>query len=158
MSTYTGECYCAAVKFNCDSEPFFTQYCHCNKCRKIASKSKRNADRQGYAWTAGYLTSSFKITSGMDNLEELIENKSKLLLCKSCHSLVYGISLDPDKQAGIGINANNVHFSGSIPESFQAVRHIWYANRVLDFKDKLPKFKDAPKEQFGSGELCLEIN
>jgi hypothetical protein len=111
-------------------------------------------DKQGYAWTAGYLISSFNITSGFDNLDEVIRNNAKLLLCKSCRCLIYGISLDPDKQAGIGINANNFHFTGPIPESFNPVRHIWYVNRTINFDDNLPKFKDAPKEQFGSGELC----
>jgi hypothetical protein len=154
MSKYQGECYCGSVKFNCDGDPFFTQYCHCNKCREVASQSKRDADKQGYAWTAGYLTSSFNITSGIDNLDEIIRNNAKLLLCKSCHSLIYGISLDPDKQLGIGINVNNFHFPDSVPKSFKPVRHIWYANRIKSFADDLPKFKDAPKEQFGSGDLC----
>lgn len=154
MSKYLGECYCGAVKFYCDGDPFFTQYCHCNKCREVASQSKRDTDKQGYAWTAGYLTSSFNITSGLDNLDEVIRNNAKLLLCKSCHSLIYGISLDPNKQAGIGVNANNFHFTGTMPEAFNPVRHIWYVNRIINFDDNLPKFKDAPKEQFGSGELC----
>lgn len=153
MSKYLGECYCGAIKFYCDGDPFFTQYCHCNKCREVASQSKRDADKQGYAWTAGYLTSSFNITSGIGNLDEVIRNNAKLLLCKSCHSLIYGISLDPNKQAGIGVNANNFHFIGAMPEAFNPVRHIWYVNKIINFDDNLPKFKDAPKEQFGSGEL-----
>lgn len=158
MTKYLGECYCGAVKFYCDGDPFFTQYCHCNKCREVASQSKREADRQGYAWTAGYLTSSFNITSGLDNLDEVIRNNAKLLLCKSCHSLIYGISLDPNKQAGIGVNATNFHLAGSMPESFNPVRHIWYVNRIINIDDNLPKFKDAPKEQFGSGEIWNKNN
>jgi len=154
VTKYLGECYCGAVKFCCEGDPFFTQYCHCNKCREIAVLSKRDADKLGYGWTAGYLTSSFHITSGGDSLDEIIKNNAKLLLCKSCHSLIYGISLDVNKQAGIGINANNFQLKSSVPESFKPVRHIWYVNRVVDFHDTLPKFKDAPKEQFGSGELC----
>jgi hypothetical protein len=153
VTTYFGECYCGAVKFSCEGKPFFTQYCHCNKCREIGALSRRDVDKSNYAWTAGYLTSSFKITTGLNNLEEIIRNKSKLLLCRSCHSLIYGISLDTDKQAGIGINVNNFRFSDSIPESFNAVRHIWYVNRIKDIDDQLPKFKDAPSEQSGSGEL-----
>lgn len=156
MSKYSGECYCGAVKFYCDGDPFFTQYCHCNKCREVTSQSKRDADKKGYTWTAGYLTSSFHITSGIDNLDEIIRNNAKLLLCRSCHSLIYGISLDPDKQAGIGINVSNFHFTGTMPESFTPVRHIWYENRIVSFDDNLPKFKDAPKEQFGSDELWNE--
>lgn len=153
MTKYIGECYCRAVKFYCDDDPFFTQYCHCNKCREVASQSSRDTDKQGYAWTAGYLTSSFHIVSGIDNLEEITRNNAKLFLCKSCHNLIYGISLDKEKQAGIGINASNFNFTNVMPESFIPVRHIWYENRVINFNDNLPKFKDAPKEQFGSGEL-----
>jgi len=153
MSNYSGKCSCGTVKFDCEGEPFFTQYCHCNKCREVASWSERDTDKQGYAWTAGYLASSFNITSGIDNLDEIIRNNAKLLLCKSCHSLIYGISLDEDKQAGIGVSVNNFCFTGSVPESFKPVRHIWYVNRVVNFNDNLQKFKDAPKEQFGSGEL-----
>ncbi len=117
------------------------------------SQSTRDADKQGYAWTAGYLMASLKITAGSDHLEEIIRNNAKLLRCQSCHSLIYGISLEPDKQAGIGINANNFYFEGPIPASFKPIRHIWYVNRIVNFDDNLPKFKDAPIEQFGSGEL-----
>lgn len=154
MSNYSGECYCGTIKFYCDGDPFFTQYCHCNKCREVAALSKRDSDKSGYAWTAGYLTSAFHITSGSHSLDEVIKNNAKLLLCKSCHGLIYGISLDPNKQAGIGINVNNFTFANAVPDTFKPVRHIWYVDRIIDFNDNLPKFKDAPKEQFGSGELC----
>jgi len=157
-SNFLGECYCGAIKFYCEGDPFFTQYCHCNKCREVTSQSKCDVDKQGYAWTAGYLTSRFHITSGNDNLDAIIRNNAKLLLCKSCHSLIYGISLDENKQAGIGVNANNFHFKGSIPDAFKPVRHIWYVNRIINFNDNLLKFKDAPKEQFGSGEFWDEAD
>lgn len=153
MTKYLGECYCGAIKFYCNGDPFFTQYCHCNKCRDVASQSKRAADKQGYAWTAGYLTSSFKIISGINNLDEIIKNNAKLLLCKLCHGLIYGISLDPNKQAGIGVNVNNFQFTGAIPEAFKPVRHVWYVNRIIHSNDDLPKFTDVPKDQFGSDEL-----
>ncbi len=155
MSKYLGACHCSAVKFYCEGDPFFTQYCHCNKCREVASQSKREADKQGYSWAAGYLTSRFHITSGADHLDEVIRNNAKLLLCQSCRTLIYGISLDPTRQAGIGINVNNFYFKEAMPDSFKPVRHIWYVNRVINFDDHLPKFKDAPQEQFGSGELTI---
>lgn len=153
MKKYIGKCRCGAINFTCDGDPLFAQYCHCNKCREIASFSDRDSDKKGYGFTAAYLRSNFKITTGIDNLEELIRNNAKLLLCKNCHALIYGISLDPTKQAGIGVNVNNFELGNLIPESFKAVRHIWYGNRTVTFSDELPKYKDAPKEQFGSGEL-----
>ena len=153
MTTYYGQCNCSKVKFICTGEPIFTQYCHCNKCREIASISANAQDKVGYSYTAAYLTDNFSIMSGESNIERIIRNTATLLLCSSCKSLLYGIALDPAKQGGIGINANNFNFNNNTPASFKPVRHIWYTNRTVEFNDNLPKFKDAPKEQFGSGEL-----
>lgn len=134
--------------------PLFTQYCHCNKCREVALLSKDTKDKVGYAYTAAYLTEDFKLQTDESNLEGLIRGGAKLMLCSDCLCLIYGISLDPAKQGGIGVNAYNFNFpNGLLPGAFKPVRHIWYANRIMDFNDELPKFKDAPKEQFGSGEL-----
>jgi hypothetical protein len=148
---YHGQCWCGHVTFECEGEPLFAQHCHCNKCREVASYCKRDADKIGYSYTAAYLLTNFHLTSKI-KLEETIRNNATLLLCPDCHCLIYGISLDPSLQAGIGINANNFSFASNIPASFKPVRHIWYADRVVDINDPLPKFKDAPKEQFGSGD------
>lgn len=153
MKKYTGKCNCGVINFTCDGDPLFTQYCHCNKCREIASRSKRDSDKRGYSFTAAYLTSNFHLASSMNNLEEIIKNNAKLFLCKCCHSLIYGISIDPAKQAGLGVNINNFNFDNTMPESFKPVRHVWYVNHRVSFDDSLPKYKDAPKEQCGSGEL-----
>lgn len=153
MTTYHGQCSCGTVKFIGIGEPIFAQYCHCNKCREIALLSENNRDKIGYSYTAAYLTNNFSIVSGENNLESLIKKNAKLLLCSTCKSLIYGISLDPAKQGGIGVNVNNFNFDINIPDSFKPVRHVWYANRIINFNDNLPKFKDTPKEQFGSGEL-----
>ena len=152
MTNYHGQCICEKVQFICTGEPIFTQYCHCNKCREIALMSENEQDKIGYSYTAAYLIQNFDITAGESNLDELIRQSARLLLCSTCKSLIYGISLDPAKQGGIGINVNNFSFN-NIPESFKPVRHTWYTNRIVNFNDDLPKFKDAPKEQFGSGEL-----
>ena len=143
MTQYQGECHCGSVKFVCEGEPLFTQYCHCSKCREIAHLSKRETDKFGYGYTAAYLRANFFMTAGAEGLEEIIRN-------------IYGISLDETKQAGIGINSNNFDFKGLVPISFKPVRHIWYLNRIVDFNDDLMKYKDTPKEQFGSGELYSE--
>lgn len=153
MTNYFGQCICKRVKFECNGEPMFTQYCHCNKCREIALMSNSEKDKVGYSYTAAYLIENFNVTEGEDNLEPVIRQNARLLLCSNCKSLIYGISIDPDKQAGIGINVNNFYFNDNMPESFKPVRHTWYINRVVNFDDDLPKFKDVPKEQFGSGEL-----
>jgi hypothetical protein len=153
MTNYYGQCSCGKIKFVCIGEPIFAQYCHCNKCREIASMSENSQDKVGYSYTAAYLTQNFSIVTSKNNIKELIRGNAKLLLCSTCNSLIYGISLDPAKQGGIGINVNNFIFNNKIPSAFKPVRHIWYVHHVVNFNDNLPKFKDAPKEQFGSGEL-----
>ncbi|WP_133130752.1 GFA family protein [Legionella yabuuchiae] len=156
MTQHKGKCDCGVVEFVCKGEPLFTQYCHCNKCREISALSTRDVDKSGYAYTAAYFKSDFNIISGSDHLDEIIKNNAKLFSCKSCHSLIYGISIEQSKHAGIGINANNFCFIGSTPESFKPVRHVWYSNRIVNFDDDLPKYIDAPEDQFGSGELYFE--
>jgi len=149
---FHGQCWCGNVTFECEGDPLFTQHCHCHKCREVASYSKRAADKIGYSFTAAYLLTNFHVTA-KTKLEEWIRNNSTLLLCPECKSQIYGISRDPKLQAGIGINANNFIFSSNIPDSFKPARHIWYADHIVDITDQLPKFRDAPKEQFGTGEL-----
>lgn len=157
MTEYKGACFCKAVTFRIKGEPLFTQYCHCNKCREIAARSNRDADKIGYNFTAAYLTSMFTITCGEDQLETVARNTSNLLLCKHCGSLIYGISQDHDKQAGIGININNIEFpNGVVPKTFNPDKHIWYQARIKDADDDLPKYKNAPVEQFGTGELIVK--
>tara|TARA_R110000868_G_C10354257_1_gene716632 strand:- start:5 stop:469 length:465 start_codon:yes stop_codon:yes gene_type:complete len=153
MISYQGECYCQKVTFTCEGEPLFTQICHCEKCREVAASSSRKTDHVGYAYTAAYLTNHFTIDKGENAIQAITRNNAKLLLCAICHSLIYGISLDPSKQGGIGVNVNNIKLDDPIPDSFKPVRHVWYANHIIEINDNLPKFKDAPKEQFGSGEL-----
>lgn len=110
-------------------------------------------DKAGYSYTAAYITHHFNIVSSEDTLEHLIRHNAKLWLCSTCKSLIYGISLDLTKQSGIGVNANSYVFKNNIPDSFKPIKHTWYANRIINFDDNLPKFKDAPREEFGSGEL-----
>jgi len=153
MSKYIGKCYCDAVEFEAAGDPLFTQHCHCEKCREIASLSQRDSDKIGYSFTAAYLTDKLNITKGKNKLETVTRNNSNLLLCSQCKSLIYGISQEPNKQGGIGINVNNFDFDNDLPDVFKPDKHLWYENRIVDINDQLPKYKDAPKEQFGSGEL-----
>ena len=153
MTQYKGACSCGAVVFQLKGEPLFTQHCHCNKCREIAAQSSKASDKVEYSFTAAYLTSMLTIISCEDNLEIVARNTSNLFLCKHCRSLIYGISQDPAKQGGIGVNINNIEFSnGILPKTFKPDKHIWYQDKIKDVDDNLPKYKDAPVEQFGSGE------
>eukprot|EP00040_Diaphanoeca_grandis_P023674 m.129186 g.129186 ORF g.129186 m.129186 type:complete len:163 (+) comp29379_c0_seq4:444-932(+) len=154
---YHGSCVCTKVTFEVAGDPLFTQDCHCNKCRAMAKKSRRPADHKGYSHTAAYMMKDFTITTGTADLEKLSIRSSFLYFCKHCGSLIYGLSQDVTQQTSTGLNVNNFTFEGDdIPPSFAPVRHVYYANRVVDVKDDLPKFEDCPIELGGSGKLCHE--
>lgn len=74
MSKYKGKCYCETIEFETIGDPLFTQYCHCEKCREIASLSQRDSDQVGYSFTAAYLTDKFCITKGKDKLDVISRN------------------------------------------------------------------------------------
>jgi hypothetical protein len=122
----------------------------------MASDSQNPKDKIGYNFTAAYLTTAFTITEGLDYLVSKLVGTSHLYFCGKCNSLIYGISSDPAKQQGIGININNLEFPAGIPSSFKPIRHIWYPDRITDISDELPKFINSPKDQLGTGELFLE--
>lgn len=151
MEKYSGQCSCGAVTFVASGKPIFSQHCHCHGCREIASMSQKPQDRVGYSYTAAYAKDNFEITAG--DLESIMREKSIALICPSCKSYIYGISSDPTKQEGIGVNANNFDFHNGIPDSFKPVRHVYYDFRLQDFPDDLPKLADMMTEHGGSGKL-----
>ncbi len=149
---YKGSCSCNEVQFETLGEPLFTQICHCNKCRKIASQSERQEDKKGFSHTAAYFYKSFKIIKGEDQLEAVEAGNAFLYLCNKCRSLIYGISKDLNNQEGIGMNVNNFDFTDNkLPSNFEPVRHVYYENHVIGVEDSLPKFVDFPTELGGSG-------
>ena len=156
MIEYKGECPCGVVKFKLIGKPLFTQHCHCSKCREVMTLSNINTDKVAYSFTAAYMTPNLIFSKGQGQLKIAARNTSDLFLCHYCNSLIYGISQDPVKQAGIGINVQNVHFlNNKLPLCFLPDKHIWYQDRIIDVNDHLPKYKDTPIEQFGTGELVM---
>lgn len=153
MTNYHGACHCQKVKFELFGEPIFVQYCHCNKCRMIAEKSENPEDKCGYSKTAAYLAKNLSITNGQNNLYKRPINHANLYQCDTCHSLIYGISQDPNQQEGIGINLNTIQLPSKTPKAFEVKRHVFYANRTVSIDDNTPKFTDMPKELKGSGKL-----
>lgn len=155
MSTHKGQCYCRLIQFEIHAAPLFTQYCHCNKCREIASASQRASDKIGYSHTVALLTKDFLIITGKESLEAIRKNNAILYQCSICKSQIYGIAKDPQYRQTIGLNYNNFLLPVSVPSEFKPIRHVYYSNRTVDFSDNLPKFQDMPKELGGSGKLAI---
>ncbi len=140
-NSFTGGCFCGAVRLRVSGEPEGMGYCHCNSCRH---------------WSAGPVNAftlwnpeAVQITQGMENIGTY--NKTPLCArswCKSCSGHIY-TELPTIELIDV--------FASVIPDfPFKAGVHVHYQETVLHMKDGLPKMKDLPKEQGGSGEELPE--
>jgi len=141
MASYSGACFCGAVKLTVAGQPEAMGYCHCKSCR---------------SWSAGPVNAfslwkpeAAKITHGADKIASY--QKSKNSIRKWC-SVCGGHLLTEHPVWGL----TDV-YAATIPDlPFKPALHVNYENAVLPMRDGLPKQKDFPSELGGSGQLLAE--
>ena len=139
--TYSGECFCGAVKIEAEGEPEAMGYCHCRSCR---------------SWSGGPVNAfslwkpeSVRVVAGAEHLATFAKTAmSERQFCARC---------------GGHLMANHPPlglvdiFAATLPDlPFAPGVHVNYAETVLPMKDGLPKLRDFPKEFGGSGEAVPE--
>jgi len=142
-SDYHGACYCGAVKVTVSAEdpPIGAGYCHCLSCRKWHSAPIN-------AWTI-WPADKVKFSGG-DVIRSPVDEVSGRISCAKC-----GGALGNEKPT---FNMTVV-YAMTLAESdfkFEPTMHVWYAERVMNVDDGLPKFVDFPEGFGGSGELFEE--
>ena len=134
--TYSGSCFCGAVKFTVTGEPAGMGYCHCESCRR---------------WSAGPVNAftlwkpeAVNVTQGADNIGTYNKTpNSHRKWCKTCGGHVFS------EHPGMGLTDV---YAAAIPEfPFKPGIHVHYQESVLSIHDGLPKMKDMPSEMGGSG-------
>ena len=139
--TYSGECFCGAVKIETAGEPQAMGYCHCRSCR---------------SWSGGpvnaftlWAPDAVKVTAGADSLATYQQSElSQRQYCAKCGGHLM------TNHPGLGLIDV---FAATLPTlAFVPGVHINYAETVLPMKDGLPKLKDFPAEFGGSGEAIPE--
>jgi len=140
-ATYTGECFCGAVKLEATGAPEGMGYCHCRSCR---------------SWSGGPVNAfslwkpdAVKVTQGAEHVATYQKTPiSQRQYCTKCG----GHLMTAHPTLGL-IDV----FAATLPTlSFAPGVHVNYAETVLPMKDGLPKFKDFPKEFGGSGDMASE--
>jgi hypothetical protein len=135
-SSYSGSCFCGAVRFTVSGEPAAMGYCHCESCRH---------------WSAGpvngftlWKPEAIKVTQGADKIGTYNKTaRSYRKFCKTCGGHLF--TEHPQW------NLTDV-YAAVIPDfAFKPGVHVNYQETVLHVKDGLPKLKDLPKEMGGSG-------
>lgn len=141
IKSYSGSCFCGAVKFKVSGEPAGMGYCHCNSCRH---------------WSAGPVNAftlwkpeAVEVTEGAENIGTY--NKSPNSYRKWCKICGGHIFTDHPKMGLIDV------YAASIPDlPFQPGIHVHYQETKLRMFDGLPKMKDMPQEMGGSGITLAE--
>ena len=140
-NTYTGSCFCGAVKLTVTGAPAAMGYCHCESCRH---------------WSAGpvnaftlWQPSSVAVTQGADNLGSYAKtDNSHRKWCKTCGGHVF------TEHPSMGLTDV---YAAVIPDfPFQPGVHVFYGETVLRIHDGIVKQKDVPAEMGGSGEVLPE--
>jgi len=139
--SYTGSCFCGAVKLEVTGSPEAMGYCHCNSCR---------------SWSGGpvnafslWKAEAVQVKSGAEHIATFQKTPlSQRKYCKNCGGhLMTG---------HLPLGLVDV-FAATIPTlNFVPGVHVNYVDTVLPMKDGLPKLKDFPAELGGSGESVAE--
>jgi hypothetical protein len=134
--TYSGSCFCGAVRFTATGEPVAMGYCHCESCRQ---------------WSAGPVNAftlwkpdAVRVTQGAENIGTYNKSpQSSRKWCKTCGGHIF------TEHPGMGLTDV---YAAVIPDlPFSAGVHVHYQESVLPIRDGVVKLKDVPKEMGGSG-------
>ena len=139
--SYSGSCFCGAVRFTVSGEPAAMGYCHCESCRH---------------WSAGPVNAfslwkpeAVRVTQGANNIGTHNKTpRSSRKFCKTCGGHLF--TEHPHW------NLIDVYAAVIPGFDFKPGVHVNYQETVLHIKDGLPKLNDYPKEMGGSGQGVAE--
>ena len=140
---HEGACFCGQVRLEVTGKAVVSGYCHCHSCRKWHAAPIN-------AWTL-WPSDAVQIIAGEDKVHAFnLQGEggtSTRLSCTSCGGAV--ANMKPQLSM-------TIVYAMTLADSsykFEPALHIFYAERVEDMSDSLPKFVDVPTEYGGSGEL-----
>ena len=133
-----GRCGCGNVRFEVNGEPRVQLYCHCQSCRTAHAAPL----------IAGAVFPADAVTYTGDVILVNVSGRAdapKRLACAACGTKVL-IEPMPGYRTVLPALCESA-------EWFTPLMHINWSEKVVAFRDDLPKFLDVPKEMGGSGQL-----
>ncbi len=129
------KCSCGAVELKVAGSPAACGYCHCGTCRDFYGLPVFAAT----AWNREHV----EITKGKDRTREFIHPTKQVrrYFCVACGETLFGTNRLG--MAVIGTPLISKAFGHALPAEFQPTFHLFYAYRVLEVEDKLPKYLEG---------------
>lgn len=128
---YEGRCHCGEVKVLCYDDARAMSYCHCSICRRLS----------GAPFSCQALFTAAEVQLSMEpgaNLTSLQTSKGvERTRCASCLAPVRGLLLG-GKVAAVPLGLLCSWRGTESP--LRPMHHLYYANRVMDLRDGLPKY------------------
>jgi hypothetical protein len=133
-----GSCFCGKVRFQCSGKKISCVHCHCTICQRL----------HGARFATVALFEHFELLG--DSKDHVVEHKTSDVLtrcvCKSCHAPAYNVV----GQFGHGTPVSNFERDkrGRLlhADLLKPMAHIFYADRVADVIDDLPKMASKPPD------------
>jgi hypothetical protein len=133
MKSYSGGCFCGAIRYQVGGKPLFLGYCHCESCRRAAGASS-------VAWGT-FLRDDFVVTKGA--LTEFSSSPSVLRgFCPACGtSLTY-------RRAGRPTEIDVTLASLDDSSVLRPRCHIWVSDKLpwITIDDGLLQFETVPSK------------
>ena len=133
---YEASCHCGTVRYQVCADPVDAKVCHCIMCQKL-----HGAPMQ---WAAIFHKHHVRFSTGLDQLSFFsgeLNKAERILPCKvSCNLCGTPIA---DEGRNMWLAFPSLFDFGTppkVPEAFKPTCHIFYAARVFDMDDGLPKW------------------
>ena len=133
---YRAACFCGRVRYEVSADPVDAKICHCVACQKL-----HGAPMQ---WAAIFHKSQVRLIAGFEQLRFFNgeqDLQERILPCKlSCACCGTPIA---DEGRRMWLAFPSLFDFGprtEVPDSFKPSCHIFYAMRVADVRDDLPKW------------------
>ena len=130
-ASYHVECDCGAVELALRGEPRVRGFCHCEDCRELLKIPYHSVT----AWEKDQVT----ITAGADRLREFQHpaKRMKRFYCGVCGETLFNTNA-ADWRVVSQLLIRKC-YGGELPEALHSRMHFFYARRIVDIEDSLPK-------------------
>lgn len=157
----SGRCYCGQVAVSMAAEPLGASICHCSTCRKLS----------GAPFMAMALFNAADVTVTGELVHTRTSRNVKRSRCARCYTPVRAtLGAAPSQTCAVPLalvddlvdngeesDATDGQAGGPyarLPPAWRPLHHMYYAQRVLDVGDALPKFKASTRgEQLSTAVL-----